>query len=68
MRIQDVVIGQTYRHKNSPNVGYAKVLEKLKPKEGVNKNTFSVVKCEWTTCRGSSFGFIKYFKPSDLVK
>ncbi len=68
MRIQDLVIGETYRHKDAPNVGYAKVLEKLKPEEGVNKNKFSVVKCEWTTSRDSSFGFIKYFKPSDLVK
>tara|TARA_R110000851_G_scaffold9707_1_gene35812 strand:+ start:2047 stop:2187 length:141 start_codon:yes stop_codon:yes gene_type:complete len=46
MRISKVVIGEFYRHVDNPTYGWVYVLEKLGPKEGVNTNTYSVVKCE----------------------
>lgn len=67
MRKQDIIIGKYYRHKNSLNYGWAKAIKVLNPKEKPNKNTYSVVKCEWTLRKDDSFGLIKYFKPSDLV-
>jgi GTP-binding protein EngB required for normal cell division len=68
MRIQDIVIGESYRFKDHPNYGYAKVLEILKPKQGVNKNTYSVVKCEHTIRKDDTMGFIRYFDPRTLIK
>ncbi len=68
MRVQDIKVGESYRHKNTPNYYYAKVIEILPPKKGINTNTYTVVKCEWSTDRVSNFGLIKYFKPTELVK
>jgi len=68
MRVQDIKLGEYYRHKTSPQYGWAKALKILKPKEGVNTNTYSVVQCEWGTDKSGVFGLIKYFRPSDLIK
>tara|TARA_R110000796_G_scaffold30122_15_gene80803 strand:+ start:8616 stop:8828 length:213 start_codon:yes stop_codon:yes gene_type:complete len=68
MRISRVVIGEFYRHVDNPTYGWAYVLEKLGPKEGVNTNTYSVVKCEWALDKSRTFGHIKYFKPSNLCE
>ena len=74
MRTQDIKIGEYYRHRTSPDIGYAKALEIIKPKPlyrchtDVEKNIkHTVVKCEWTTDRDNRSGFIKYFRPFDLV-
>jgi len=80
MRIQDIVIGETYRQKDNPHYAYAKALKiirplaKFKQKSAYDlteeeKNMTSVcVKCEWTIRKNDSFGLIKYFRPCDLVK
>lgn len=80
MRTQDIVIGETYRHRTSPNYGFAKVIKIIKPmakfkqqyaydltpEEKVVK--IVCVKCEWTIGKDDDFGLIKYFRPCDLVK
>jgi hypothetical protein len=68
MRPQDIKIGEYYRHKSTPNYGWAKTIKVLKPHEGKNILNHIIVECEWTVSKGDLFGLIKYFKPSDLIK
>ena len=80
MRTQDIVIGETYRHRDHPNYGYAKALKIIRPLAkfkrkyayDLNEEEKSVktvcVKCEWTINKNDSFGLIKYFRPCELVK
>lgn len=65
MRLQDVVVGETYVLRNG-KVGYVKALQVLKGGEGENTNTYSVVKCEHSMEPNATFGFIRYFRPCDL--
>lgn len=74
MRTQDISIGTFYRHRAHPTYCYAKALEVLKPKpayrcktELEKEVTHTVVKCSWTVDKTDTTGFIKYFKPCDLV-
>ncbi len=60
--------GKIYRHRGNPNYGYAKVLEIIPARTGVNKNTHKVVKVEWSQDSKFTFGLIKYFKKSDMVE
>ena len=39
MRTQDIVIGETYRHKDHPNYGYAKALKIIRPMPEFKKRT-----------------------------
>ena len=66
MRAKDLIIGQSYRHKDHPNYAYAKVVKVLKPKEDENPHNRTIVKCECSVDKDSTFGLVKYFKPSDL--
>jgi hypothetical protein len=68
MRASDLIVGESYRHKDHPNYCWAKVLKVLKPKEGENTTSKILVKCEWSQNKDDVFGFIKYFKPADLTK
>ena len=76
MRPNDIVIGEYYNlkrlSKNCPGNAnpYAKAIEVIKPNTLISGKKFThyVVKCEWTVNRNDLFGFIKYFKPVDLVK
>lgn len=68
MRTQDIEIGKSYRLRSHPNYSFAKAVKILKPKQEENTNTYIVVKCELTVGKNDSFGFIKYFRPFDLVK
>lgn len=68
MRAQDIVVGESYRFKEHPDYSYARALAVLKPKESENANPYIVVKCEHTVCKDDTCGFIRYFKPSALVK
>lgn len=67
MREKDIVIGESYRHKDHPTYCWAKAVKVLKPKEGENTTTRIVVKCEWSQDKDGTFGLIKYFSPADLV-
>jgi hypothetical protein len=80
MRTQDIVIGETYRHRSDTSIGYAKAIKIIKPMAKFKqkyaydlteeeKSVKSVcVKCEWTLYKNDAFGFIKYFRPCDLVR
>jgi hypothetical protein len=68
MRASDLIIGESYRHKEHPDYCWARVVKILKPKEEENPHNRIIVKCEYSVGIGDSFGLIKYFKPSDLVK
>jgi hypothetical protein len=80
MRVQDIVIGETYRHRDHPNYAYAKALKIIRPMAKYKqKNALDLteaekaikvvcVKCEWSLSKNDIFGFIKYFRPCDLVK
>ena len=63
-----IEIGQIYRHRDNPSVGYAKVLEIIPAKKGVNTHGYKIVKVEWSQDNKFTFGLIKYFKQSDLIK
>lgn len=67
MRAKNIIIGKTYKLKQCPEY-YAKALEVLGPKNKENTNSFIVVKCIWSQSYESSFGIIKYFKPSNLIE
>jgi hypothetical protein len=68
MSVKDIVIGDYYRHKNTPNYAWAKPLRILQPHEGLNKHNYIIVECEWSIGQGDLMGMIKYFKASDLVR
>ena len=68
MRIQDIKLGETYKFKEHPTIGYAKAIGILKPKEGVNTHSYSIVRCEHTIMKNDIAGFIRYFKPDILIK
>lgn len=80
MRTQDIVIGETYRHRDYPNYAYAKALKIIRPMAKYNQQyaydlsdeekavKTVCVKCGWTINKNDSFGLIKYFRPCDLVK
>ena len=68
MRPQDIKLGETYRHRSTPNYCYAKVVQILKAREAPNTHTYVIVKCEWTIEKTGDFGLIKYFRPCDLER
>jgi hypothetical protein len=77
MRAQDIVIGETYRHRDHPAYCYAKAIKIIRPmakykQYGLTEDEKTLkcvcVKCEWTQSKNDSFGLIKYFRPCDLVK
>jgi hypothetical protein len=68
MRTKDLVIGEYYRHKDNPAVGWARALEVLPPKQKGNTQNYILVRCEWTMHKNDKFGLIKHFRISSLVK
>lgn len=68
MRADKIIIGDFYRHKNSPNNYWARPVKILKPKQFPNIHNRIIAECEWMTCKGSTTGLIKHFKPSDLFE
>ncbi len=68
MRPQDIKIGEIYRLRTHSNYAFAKAVEVLKPKTGLNPHTYKIVKCHYSTHKDFSFCLIKYFRPCDLVK
>lgn len=77
MRVQDIKIGEYYRLAHSKvrefgsdYYGWVKVLEVYKANTWNNPHPEkkSCVKCEHTVTKDSTCGFIRYFRPSELVK
>jgi len=67
MKINSIVMGNYYRHKNTPKYGWAKVLMVLLPHKGLNIHNYPIARCEWTVSKGELFWLIKYFKLADLI-
>lgn len=67
-QVMAIEIGKVYRHRDNPEIGFAKALEILPARKGENKSSCKVVKVQWSTDNRFEFGLIKYFKQSDLVK
>ena len=67
MRAKDIVVGESYRHKDHPNYCWAKVVKVLRPKEDENPHNKIIVKCQWSQNKDDTFALIKYFTPADLV-
>ena len=68
MNSKNVVIGNYYRHRDTPTYAWAKVLSVLPPHKGLNAHGYLVAKCEWSLGKNDSLGLIKYFKLSDLIE
>ena len=81
MRACDLVEGESYRLKYTPTYGWVRVLKVLKPKQDlyytdvdnksqhdINPKPYIIVKCEHSVCKNDTFGFIRYFKPVDIIK
>jgi hypothetical protein len=68
MRPQDIKLGEFYRFKEHPNYGYAKAMEICNPKHRDNPHSYIIIKCEHTIGKNDTCGFIRYFRPCDLVK
>lgn len=66
MNTKNIIIGEHYRLKGDTYC-WAKVLEIIPPKKGVNKTSKFIAKCEWARDKNSNFGMIKYFAISDLT-
>ena len=61
-----IKINEIYRLRSQPNYCYAKPIELLKAKQGVNIHNYQVLKCEWSIDRDFKYPLIKYFRPCDL--
>ena len=78
MRLKDIQIGKCYRLKSSPDYGYVRVIEIIKPytwqmkalakDHGIPPKRAIVVKCEHLSSMDSVFSLVRYFKASDLRK
>jgi hypothetical protein len=69
VRPQDLKIGKVYRLRTSPNYGYVKVLEIIRPKEKENPHTYSVAKVQHSDRKEDfTWSFIRYFRPCDLIE
>ena len=68
MRHQDLVLGDYYRLKSTPNYSYIKPLEILKPKQGMNPHNYIIVKCMHVLSKWEKSGYTRYFRPRDIIK
>lgn len=48
MRTQDIVIGETYRLRRTPDYGYVKAIQLFRANDTGNEFKCTVVKCEHT--------------------
>ena len=68
MRPQDIKNGETYRLKHSPYYSYFKAIQVIPAGIGINTKCYAIVKGEHTVNKDDKFGFIKYYRASDLIK
>jgi len=68
MRTQDIIIGEYYRLANSPHYGYIKPIKILKAKDRNNPKNYDIVKCEHSVYKNDNYGFIRCFRPRDIIK
>lgn len=68
MQASRIVIGEYYRHSDTPKYCWAKALEVIPPRTGVNTHGYFIVRCEWSESKKDvGLVLIKYFKASDLM-
>jgi hypothetical protein len=77
VKANKIEIGKTYRLKGSPDYGYVKPVEIIRPgtwqmkalaeKEGIKPFGFIVVRCEHTVGKNDTVGLIRYFRPVSIV-
>jgi hypothetical protein len=78
MKANNIVIGKFYRLKSNPDYGYVKPVEIFRPStwqmkrlakgNGIKPFKYIVVKCESISDKNSAFGFIRYYKPVDIIE
>jgi hypothetical protein len=68
MRADKVILGESYRHRSNPTMGWARPVRKLLPKQAPNVHTYTIFECEWTVGQNDVTGLTKYFRADDLVK
>jgi hypothetical protein len=78
MRPDKIVCGRLYRLKSSPDYGYVRPVAVLKPGSeqmkamargaGIKPFKFFVIKCEHIVYKDSTIGFIRYFRPVDIIE
>ena len=65
---RDIKVGETYRLSSSSDYGYLKAIEIIPSRTRENTKTYTVIKCEFTENRNDKVGFIRYFRPCDMIK
>ena len=68
IRSKDIIIGNFYRLKKSPDYGYIKAIQLFKPREYEDDINKFIVKGEHTVNKNDLFGFIRYFTLSELME
>ena len=68
MRAKDIVIEKYYRLKENPSYGYVKALQVLNIYELDKTKNYIVVKCEHSVHKNDTIGFIRYFRPRDIIE
>ena len=81
MKSKDIKIGEYYRLKSSPDFGYIKPIEILRPgtwqmkqfanERGIKPFRCIAVKCEHVIDKNITFpstGFIRYFRAEDIIR
>lgn len=67
MRANDIIIGEKYHLKTAPSFPWIKALEVLPPKTRENIKNYILVKCIHSSTGWNDSGFIRYFKPRDIM-
>lgn len=60
--------GEWYRHKDTPNYAWARVVRVLEPGQYPNDTRKKVAKCEWVVNKTDLPFMIKYIAVSNLIK
>jgi hypothetical protein len=78
MNVNKIEVGKVYRLKDTPNYTYVRPVEIIRPntwqmdkmaKEMSKKPfRFIVVKCEHVVNKDDTAGFIRYFRPVDIIE
>lgn len=68
MRPQDIVIGESYRLRDTPRYSFVKAVEVLKPKQHPNTHGYAIVKCIHSIDKNDEISVIRYFRSTDMIK
>jgi hypothetical protein len=78
VNVDKIEIGKFYRLKDSPSYTYVKPIEVFRPgtwqmkelakDKGIKPFKFIVVKCEHVVYKDDTVGFIRYFRPVNIIE